>query len=156
MSGSKEKVILSLRNVVFTSDEKKSLEEFLTEKYGFKKREEAISDLTGLESEFEPPAQFKNLKILEKGRRKTSCTILLTGQYLEENLTVYFLGEVMREKYTVQISETEKKTIHINEYQMIRIEGFSGKAVQEFTEHLRVQLGLSWESMDWSFHKEAE
>ena len=156
MIDSKEKIILSLRNVVFTSYENKSLEDFLIEKYGFKKTEDKIGELTSMESDFEPPAQFKNLKILEKGRQKTSCTILLAGKYTEENLSIYFLGEVAREKYTVQLSETEKKTIHIDKYQMVRIEGFSGKAIQEFIELLRVQLGISFESMDWSFHPEAK
>ncbi len=154
--GSDEKVTLSIRNVVFTSYESKSLEEFLIEKYGFKKIEENIGELTHSEGEFEPPPQFKAYKILDRKRQRSSCTILYSGRYLEESLSVYFLGEVVREKYTVQLTETEKQVIHVNKYQMIRIEGFSGHAIQEFVELLRVQLGLSFESMEWSFHPEPE
>ncbi len=160
-SESREIVVLVLKDVVYRHSGFRSLEEFLVEKYGFSKIEEKehkISELKkiipieGKEIIFAEEAEAP--VISEKIERKLSSLKIYEGNYLDAKIRVCILGGVIqKEDIIVGAEEEGQYPVYTAEYQMIKLIGESGYAMQQFIERLTVELGLKIKSKEWVFHR---
>lgn len=143
--------MLVLGDVLYRHSEYALLEDFLVEKYHFSKIEEKeheISELrkivtTGLGG-----------KVLEKEIEKLSSLKIYEGNHLDSKIRICILGDVIEEEDTVMGAvEGEQQPIYTAEYQMIKLVGESGYAMQQLIERLAVDLGLGIKSKEWVFHR---
>jgi len=163
MSAWREIVVLVLRNVVYESIEIPSLEEFLIQKYGFRKVEEEVVEVS--ETEEKIPVHRKKIlfeeeklapMVLEEILRRCSVLEIYEGSFRDAEISVCFLGETSRERDTVEINRGERYYLYIAKYQMVKLISESGYALQRFMEELSVHLGLKIGKKEWVFHRCAE
>jgi len=155
-----EIVALTLRKVVYRHTDYSLLGDFLVEKYGFKRIEEAEHKVSHLREIF-PIDRGKILFeeeadapiVSEEVERKYSSLKIFEGNYLEAKIMVYVLGEIIHIENIVEVSEAERYRVHSAEYQMIKLVSESGYALQQFIERLNVDLGLQITLKEWSFHR---
>jgi hypothetical protein len=158
-----EIVVLALKKVVYCHTEYPLLEEFLVRKYGFKKMEEEVQEI----SKFEEKIPIDRAKIVlkeeirapivsEQVRKKYSSLEIFEGNYLDAKIKVYILGGVVQKKDTVEISEQERYSVYTSEYQMVKFVSESGYALQRLIERLTVDLGLKIRSKRWFFRRSEE
>lgn len=163
MSTPREIVALTLKNLVYRHTEFPLLGDFLVRKYGFKKMEEEAQEVSISREKI--PVDRKKLVfeeemrapiVSEEIRRKYSSIKIFEGNYLDAEIKVYILGEVVRKEDTVEISEQERYPVYTAEYQMVKFVSESGYALQRLIEQLTVDLGLKIRSKRWFFHRSKE
>lgn len=160
-----ELVVLLLRNVIFRNSDFRSLEDFLVERYGFsqvEEKEQEISELKqlitpeykkriALEGESEAPV------VLEENEKKLSVMKIYEGTFIESKITVYIIGETTQKEDLVTGVETEEQyTIYNAEYQLVKFVSDGGYAIQQLIERLTTDLGISFGSKEWIFHRTRE
>ncbi|MGC9345164.1 MAG: hypothetical protein ACP5ER_00020 [Candidatus Bathyarchaeales archaeon] len=152
-SESHEIVVLVLKDVVYRHSEFRSLEEFLVEKYGFNKIEEKEHKISELKKII-PIEEAGVHAVSEEIEKKLSSLKIYEGNYLEAKIKVCILGDVIqKEDIIAGAGEEEKYPVYTAEYQMIKLIGESGYAMQQFIERLAVDLGLKIKSKEWVFHR---
>lgn len=148
----RELVVLVLKHVVYRHLELRSLEDFLAEKYGFRKIEEKehkISELKHI-----TPIERKEVAFEEEIERKLSSLKIYEGNYLDAEVKVYILGDVVqKEDVVVGAGEEGQYSVYTAEYQMIKLVSESGYAIQQLIERLNIDLGLEIRSEEWVFHR---
>jgi len=155
-----ETVVLTLKNLVYRHSEYVTLGDYLVEKYGFKTIEEVEHPITEmrelyqidrsdvvLEHETEAPI------VLEAVDTKTASHKIYEGSYMDQKIKIYVMGDIARTEDLVEISDTERYKVYTAQYQMIKLLGESGYALQKFIENVSVELGLKIEAQVWSFHR---
>lgn len=148
-----EIVVLVLKDVVYRHSEFRSLEEFLVEKYGFSKIEEKEHKISELKKLI-PIEEAGTSAILEEIEKKLSSLKIYEGNYLDAKIRVCILGDVIqKEDIIVGAGEEEEYPVYTAEYQMIKLIGESGYAMQHLIERLTVDLGLKFKSKEWVFHR---
>ncbi|KPV62293.1 MAG: hypothetical protein AOA65_1917 [Candidatus Bathyarchaeota archaeon BA1] len=160
MLAPREIVVLVLKDVVYEHMGFPSLEEFLVEKYGFKKIEEKTHEVSRLWEKIPTRRERILLKeeiggpiVSEEIERKYSSLEFYEGSYLDAKIKVHFLGDITRKRDIVEISEEERYPIYMVEYQMVKLISESGYALQRFIEQLSVDLGLKIREKEWLFHR---
>ncbi|MEM2323294.1 MAG: hypothetical protein QW374_03755 [Candidatus Bathyarchaeia archaeon] len=158
-----EIVTLLLRGVVFRHTEYRSLEEYLIEKYRFRKvgeKEQVI-----LENRHIIPADYKRIldegakipAMLEESEKKFSALKIYEGEYLDAKVYIYVMGEVThREDMVAEASGEEQNLVYTSIYQLIKLVSSSGYALQQLIERLTIDLGLDIKSKEWGFHRGME
>ncbi len=159
-----EIAVLVLKDIVYRHPEFRSLEEFLTEKYGFRKMEEKEYKV----SELKKLLPAKNGKassggdtcapsVSEEIERKLSSLKIYEGNYMDARISVYTLGDVvLKEDIVAGTEEGEQYSVNTAEYQMIKLISSSGYAIQQLLERLTIDLGLGIRSKEWFFHRGRE
>ncbi|MEM2128426.1 MAG: hypothetical protein QXN86_02060 [Candidatus Methanomethylicaceae archaeon] len=156
----RETVVLKLKNVIYRHTEFPSLEEFLIERYGFKKMEEkerevsASRDITPIDRKrivYEEEVQAPI--VAEEVEKRHSSLKSLEGSYLDAKIMVHLLGEIISRKDIVEVSEEERYPVYTVEYQMLKLVSESGYALQCLIERLCVDLGLRIGKKEWFFHR---
>lgn len=158
---SRELVVLLLKGVVFRHTEYKLLEEYLIEKYGFRRIEE--NEQTVSEIRQIVPANHKKIVfheevkspvIVEESEEKVSTLKIYEGEYLDAKISVYIMGNVVqREDVVAEAGGEEQYTVYTSEYQLIKIVSSSGYALQQLIERLMIDLGLDVKSKEWVFYR---
>lgn len=159
-----ELVVLLLRDVVFRHPEFQSLEDFLVEKYGFRKieeKEQKISELRQLipaeRGEIVFEEESKARIVLEETEKRFSSLKIYEGIHLGSEIEIYILGgTTQKEDIVAEAGGEEQYTVYTVEYQMIKLVGKSGYAIQQLVELLTVNLGLAIKSKEWIFHRSRE
>lgn len=162
-SESREIVVLVLKNVIYQHTELSSLEEFLVKRYRFERVEEETCEVSGtrwkllLDQERLPLKEKSGIPSVWEGRqRRYSSVEIYEGDYLDEKIRVYFLGDIIREKDMLEISEEERSPLYLVKYQMVKLASESGYALQRLIERLHVDTGLKVGSEEWVFHRSKE
>ncbi|MEM2272643.1 MAG: hypothetical protein QXX56_00310 [Candidatus Bathyarchaeia archaeon] len=160
----RELVVLLLKGVIFRHTEYKLLEEYLVDKYGFKRIEE--KEQTVSETRQIVPAAYEKIVfheetkspvVLEETEEKVSTLKVYEGEYLDARISVYVMGEVVqREDMVTEIGRGEQYPVYTSEYQMIKFVSDSGYALQQLIERLTIDLGLDVKSKEWVFHRSRE
>lgn len=160
-----ETVTLLLRGVVFRHTDYRSLEEYLIEKYRFRKVEEKEQVI--LENRHIVPADYNKRMIFDEEARtpimlegsegKFSTLKIYEGEYLDAKIYIYVMGEVtQREDMVAEASGEEQNLIYTSIYQLIKLVSSSGYALQQLIERLTIDLGLDIKSKEWVFHRGME
>jgi hypothetical protein len=156
-----ENVVLILKNVIYRSTEFPLFEDFLVERYGFRRIEEKEKEVSEVREVF--PASREEIVFGEESRahivseeteRKFSSLKILEGTYLDSKIIVYVMGDVICREDLVEVSGEETYRVYTAEYQMIKILSRSGYALQQLLERLKMDTGLKIETKDWAFHRE--
>jgi len=162
-SESREIVVLVLKNVIYQHTELSSLEEFLVKRYRFERVEEETCEVSGtrlklpLDQERLPLKEKSGVPSVWEGRqRRYSSVEIYEGDYLDAKIRVYFLGDIIREKDILEISEVERSPLYLVKYQMVKLASESGYALQRLIERLHVDIGLKVGSEEWVFHRSKE
>ncbi len=160
MPNQQEDVVLILKGVIYRSVEFPLLEDFLVEKYGFRRVEEKEKEVSEVREVF--PSSREEIVFGEESRahivseeteKKFSSLKILEGTYLDSKITVYVMGDVICREDLVEVSGEETYRVYTAEYQMIKILSESGYALQQLLERLKTDTGFKVESKDWSFHR---
>lgn len=150
---SREIVVLVLKDVVYRHSELRVLEEFLVEKYGFSRIEEKEQKISELK-EIIPIERAGTPAVSEEIKKKLSSLKIYEGSYLEARIKVCILGDVIQEEDIIMgQGEEERYPVYTAEYQMIKLVGQSGYAIQQLIERLTIDLGLKFKSKEWVFHR---
>ena len=151
-SQSHEVVVLVLRDVLYRHTKFALLEEFLVEKYGFSRIEEKEHEISGLRKIV--PTGLKGMVLEEEIEKKLSSLKIYEGSHLDSKIRIWILGDVIEEEDTIMgAGEEDQQPIYTAEYQMIKLVGQSGYAMQQLIERLVVDLGLGVKSKEWFFHR---
>lgn len=159
-----ELVVLLLKNVIFKHTEYRSLEEYLIEKYGFRSIEEKEQTISEDRQVILPnhekivfSEEAESPIVLEETEEKLSMLKIYEGEYLNSEILVYIMGDVVRrEDMITDVSGKEQYPIYISEYQLIKLVSSSGYALQQLIEQLTIDLGLGIKSKEWVFHRSRE
>ncbi|MEM3466688.1 MAG: hypothetical protein QW566_09485 [Candidatus Jordarchaeales archaeon] len=159
-----ELVVLLLKGVVFRHTEYKLLEEYLIEKYGFRRieeKEQTVSEVRQI-----VPADYKKIVfneeakspvVFEETEEKVSTLKIYEGEYLDAKIFVYVMGNIIqREDMVTEAGGEEQYPVYTSEYQLIKLVSDSGYALQQLIERLTVDLGLDVRSKEWVFHRSRE
>lgn len=160
----RELIVLLLRGVIFRHTEYRSLEEYLVDKYGFKRVEEkehVVSEIRQVipanHERISFPEEAKSPVVLEEVEEKLSAFKIYEGVYLDSKISVYVMGDVIqREDIVTEIGGGEQYPIYTAEYQLVKMVSESGYALQQLIERLLVDLGLDVKSKEWVFHRSRE
>ncbi|MEM1587034.1 MAG: hypothetical protein QXX99_06345 [Candidatus Bathyarchaeia archaeon] len=157
----RELVVLLLKGVVFRHTEYKLLEEYLIDKYGFRRieeKEQIVSEIRQI-----VPADYKKIVfheeakspvVLEETEEKVSTLKIYEGEYLDARISVYVMGDVVhREDIVTETGGEEQYPVYTSEYQLIKFVSDSGYALQQLIERLTIDLGLDVKSKEWVFHR---
>jgi hypothetical protein len=155
-----EIAVLVLPSVTYRHPNIKSLEEFLTKQYGFKKIEEKEFKLSEHKTLFPKKSgkitfekEIDASTILKDIEKEFSILKIYEGSCMDAKIRVYELGDVIQEEYIVETTKGEQFPVYTAEYQMIKLISNSGYAIQQFLERLTVDLGLGIGSKEWIFHR---
>lgn len=159
-----ELVVLLLKGVVFRHTDYRSLEEYLAEKYGFRKveeKEQVLSEIRQVVLANHEKIVFqeeaKSPVVLEETEEKISTLKVYEGEYLDAKVSIYVMGDVtQREDIVIEVCGERQYPIYTSEYQLIKIASESGYALQKLIERLTIDLGLDIRSKDWVFHRSRE
>jgi hypothetical protein len=156
----RETVVLVLKDVVYRHAEFRSLEEFLADKYGFSKIVEKEHETSESRETFptgHAQVAFEKeemVSIAERIEKRFSFMKIYKGVYLGSEIEIYFLGKVTQEEdLIVGASLQDQYPIYTAGYQMIKLIGGSGYAIQHFIERLTTDLGLRINLKEWFFHR---
>lgn len=159
-----ELVVLLLKGVMFRHMEYKSLEEYLAEKYGFKRIEEKEHVVS--EDRQIVPVHYEKIVfqggdkgpiVLEETEEKLSTLKVYEGEYMDAKISLYIMGDVIqREDVVTEAGGGEQYSIYTSEYQLIKLVSESGYALQQLIDRLVVDLGLDVKSKEWIFHRSRE
>jgi len=159
-----ELVVLLLKGVIFRHTEYRSLEEYLTEKYRFRRVEEKEHVVS--EDRQIIPADHKRIVfdeeskspvVLEEIEEKISTLKIYEGEYLDARIFVYVMGNVVqREDVVAEAGGGEQYPVYTSEYQLIKLVSSSGYVLQQLIERLTIDLGLDIRSKEWVFHRSRE
>lgn len=158
---SHESVALLLKGVVFRHTEYRSLEDYLTEKYGFRRveeKEQVVSENRQVISADHRKIVFneetKSPIVVEEAEEKFSTLKIYEGKYLNTNISVYIMGDIIyREDVVTEVQGKEQYPIYTSEYQLIKLISDSGYALQQLIERLTIDLGLGFRSKEWVFYR---
>lgn len=160
---SRENVVLILKNVIYRSTEFPLFEDFLVEKYGFRKVEDKGKEVSEVKEVF--PAKREEIIFWEESRahivseeteKKFSSLKALEGTYLDSKIIVYVMGDVICREDLVEVSREETYRVYTAEYQMIKMLSESGYVLQQLLERLKMDTGLKIETKDWVFYRETD
>ncbi|MBS7648053.1 MAG: hypothetical protein QXK89_02815 [Candidatus Bathyarchaeia archaeon] len=159
-----ELVVLLLKGVVFRHTEYRSLEEYLAEKYGFRRveeKEQIVSETRQIIPANHEKIVFheeaKSPIVLQETEEKLSTLKVYEGEYLDAKVSIYIMGDVVqREDMVTEASGEEQYPIYTSEYQLIKFVSDSGYALQQLTERLDIDLGIDVKSKEWVFHRSRE
>lgn len=159
-----ELVVLLLKGVMFRHTEYELFEEYLAEKYGFKRIEEREQTLSEIKQIV--PVDYKKIIfceeagspiVLEEIEEKFSVLKVYEGEYLDAKIFVYIMGDVIqREDIVTEAGGEERYPVYTSEYQLIKFVSNSGYALQQLIERLTIDLGLEIRSKEWVFHRSRE
>lgn len=159
-----ELVVLLLKGVVFRHTEYRSLEEYLVDKYGFKRieeKEQLVSEIRQIiptnHKKISFPEEARSPVVLEEVEEKLSTLKIYEGVYFDAKVSIYIMGDVIqREDLIAEVGDREQYPIYTSEYQLVKMVSESGYALQQLIERLTVDLGLDVRSKEWVFHRSRE
>jgi len=155
-----EFVTLILRDVLYRDSKFQTLEEFLLEKYKFKAVEEEESEIS--RSNQIMPIDRKQIVfkeeigapiVSEEIERKYSSLKIFEGKFLDAEIRIYVMGDVIRTEDIIEVGEEERYPIYTDRYKMIKLVSRSGYVLQQLIERISIDLGLKIGSKEWFFHK---
>ncbi len=159
-SEERETVVFVLRDVVYRHGEFRSLEEFLADRYGFSKIVEKEQETSESRETFptgHTQVAFEKeemVSIAERIEKRFSFMKIYKGVYSGSEIEIYFLGKVTQEEdLIVETDPQDQYPIYTAGYQMIKLVGGSGYAIQHLIERLTIDLGLKINLKEWFFHR---
>ena len=151
----REIVVLVLKDVVYRHSEFRSFEQFLVERYRFRKIEEKEHEISELKRMI--PSEREGTILEEEIEKKLSSLKIYEGSHLDAEIRICILGDVIqKEDIIVGTGEEGQYPVYTAEYQMIKLISESGYATQQLIERLAVDLGLEIKSKEWVFHRGRE
>jgi hypothetical protein len=127
----------------------------LVERYGFSKIEEKEHEISELRQMI--PIESEGTIWEEETETKLSSLKIYEGSHLDAKIRICILGDVIqKEDIIVGTGEEGQYQVYTAEYQMIKLIGESGYAMQQLIERLSVDLGLEIKSREWVFHRSRE